>query len=157
MVRLILGVGQTKMKNTIKNLIESIPNVDRPLDYINKDHCDECLEHYEELFEVTVDKISFDIVANPGWDPTCFLTSSGFRYYLSGLIRICDDHPEWIETLIGRLNGFQGVELSKSDKDVILNVMNVWFNDDRIPIDIKEAIFEYINAAQQSDTSETMT
>jgi hypothetical protein len=129
---------------TITKLIGKFSSIARPDDFINKYHCDECLEHYDSMAVYTPETLEYKIIENPGWDPTCFLTPSGFRYYLPGLVRLANEHHEWIGTLISRLTGYQRPGLSTNDKDVIKEIMNAWLNDDSIDDCYKDEIREYL-------------
>lgn len=100
----------------------------RPPDYINRHHCSECEAHYQELLEVPVEKIEYRHVENPGWDPTCFLSSEGFRYYFPGLARIADQHREdWLGVLVSRLGGWQVESFSAEDRALVRALLEQWF------------------------------
>jgi hypothetical protein len=100
----------------------------RPHDYINRHHCGECEEHYQELLEVPVEKIAYAHVENAGWDPTCFLSSEGFRYYFPGLARIADQHREdWLGVLVSRLESWQVESFSAADRALVRELLEYWF------------------------------
>lgn len=51
-------------------------------------HCDECIEHDEEMRPFNNDTLTLKPLGHPGWNPICFLTPEAFRYFMPGLIRI---------------------------------------------------------------------
>lgn len=60
----------------------------RPEHFTNFSHCEECAEHDETLRSRTPETLSIEDVGNPGWDPICFISPSGFAYFLPGLARL---------------------------------------------------------------------
>jgi hypothetical protein len=100
----------------------------RPENYINRFHCQECEEHYQELLEVSADQISYTHVENPGWDPTCFLSPDAFRYYFPGLVRIAEQHrQDWLPTLVGRLGVHFVDSFSREDRALVKRVLEYWW------------------------------
>lgn len=65
----------------------------RPEHFTDFQHCDECAEHDDTLLRRTPDTITCQDVGNPGWDPICFISAAGFRYYLAGLARLVFEEP----------------------------------------------------------------
>lgn len=61
---------------------------DRPEHFGNYLHCEECAEHDQTLKETDIDHISLVELGNPGWDPLCFCTDEGKKYYIPALIRL---------------------------------------------------------------------
>jgi len=60
----------------------------RPDHFTDYAHCEECAEHDEVLRSRDVDTLKIEDVGCPGWDPICFTTSEGFRYYFPALARL---------------------------------------------------------------------
>jgi hypothetical protein len=60
----------------------------RPEYFTNFQHCEECAEHNQTLLSCTPESITLQEVGNPSWDPICFVSAEGFRYYLTGLARL---------------------------------------------------------------------
>lgn len=60
----------------------------RPDHFTNYNHCDECWEHDETLRQSDVDSIGMEQLGNPGWDPICFCSVAGKKYYMPALIRL---------------------------------------------------------------------
>ncbi len=60
----------------------------KPAHFTNYRHCDECAEHDNTLKVSTVDTIGIEELGNPGWDPICFCSDEGKRYYMPALIRL---------------------------------------------------------------------
>jgi len=60
----------------------------RPQHFTNYLHCDECAEHDDLLSSRDLESLRLEDVDNPGWDPICFITEPGFRYYLPSLVRL---------------------------------------------------------------------
>ncbi len=67
---------------------KSVFNGDKPEHFTNYNHCDECAEHDQTLVNNTIDTIGMSELGNPGWDPLCFSSSDGIRYYMPALIRL---------------------------------------------------------------------
>ena len=65
--------------------------VDKPDHFTNFEHCDECAEHDETLRNSTVDDIGLEELGNPGWDPICFSSAEGMKYYMPAFVRLCLD------------------------------------------------------------------
>ena len=129
----------------ISELLDLFTEIPKPIDYIDKDHCEECNDHFNELSQYTSKSLPYSIIENPGWDPTCFLTPLGFRYYITGLIRLSNGHHEWIETLISRLTGYQRPGLNTNDLHIVSLVMLEWLKDSTIGTEDKILIKNYLS------------
>ena len=57
-------------------------------------HCDECAEHNETLRNSDIERIGMAELGNPGWDPICFCSAEGVKYYLPALVRLSLDTVE---------------------------------------------------------------
>jgi hypothetical protein len=60
----------------------------RPPHFTNFSHCCECAEHNDLLSSRDLSSLRLEDINNAGWDPICFTTSEGFRYFLPALIRL---------------------------------------------------------------------
>jgi hypothetical protein len=60
----------------------------RPEHFTQFDHCCECEDHDRTLLGTDIDTISIAELGNPGWDPICFTTAEGKKYYLPAFIRL---------------------------------------------------------------------
>ena len=60
----------------------------RPPHFTDHEHCCECAEHDALLRARDPDSLGLADVGNAGWDPICFVTEAGFRYYLPALVRL---------------------------------------------------------------------
>ena len=67
---------------------EAFGSEPRPQHFTNHSHCCECAEHNDLLSFRDPDTLRLEDVNNAGWDPICFATSEGFRYYLPALVRL---------------------------------------------------------------------
>ena len=63
-------------------------NAPKPEHFANHLHCCECAEHDQTLLSFDVDSIGLSELGNPGWDPICFASIEGKKYYLPALIRL---------------------------------------------------------------------
>ncbi len=54
-------------------------------------HCEECADHDETLRNTDVDNIGLKELGNEAWDPLCFCTNDGKKYYMPALIRLSLD------------------------------------------------------------------
>lgn len=66
-------------------------SIEKPAHFTNFNHCCECAEHDETLRSCNVDTIGLDALGNPGWDPVCFCSDTGKRYYMPAFIRLSID------------------------------------------------------------------
>lgn len=62
--------------------------IEKPLHFTNYKHCEECNEHDQTLLNSSIDNIGLDELGNPGWDPICFATNEGKKYFMPSLIRL---------------------------------------------------------------------
>ena len=67
---------------------KKIFNLDKPAHFTNYKHCEECAEHDETLLSANIDCIGLSELGNPGWDPICFCTPIGKKYYMPSFIRL---------------------------------------------------------------------
>ena len=86
----------------------------RPAHFTRFEHCEECADHDRTLLNYDNTNLPSDVVTNPGWNPICFLTPAGFRYYYPRLCELAygtgDDffldafllHLEWNMELLSR-------------------------------------------------------
>ena len=73
------------------NLITQAKQVfktERPEHFTNFTHCSECEEHDQTLLAADMDTIGIEALGNPGWDPICFTSVEGKKYYLPALVRL---------------------------------------------------------------------
>ena len=61
---------------------------EKPEHFTNYQHCEECMEHDETLLNSTIDTIGLEELGNPGWDPICFCSAEGVKYYMPSFIRL---------------------------------------------------------------------
>ena len=59
----------------------------RPEHFTDFEHCEECADHDVTLQKYDNTNLPSHVVTNPGWDPICFITPIGFRYYYP---RLCE-------------------------------------------------------------------
>jgi len=74
-----------------KQQAKLIFNVPKPDHFTDYQHCCECAEHDQTLLTFDVDSIGLPELGNAGWDPLCFSSADGLRYYLPALIRLTLD------------------------------------------------------------------
>ena len=60
----------------------------KPEHFANYEHCEECEEHDQTLINSSIDTIGFGELGNPGWDPICFSSTEGKKYYMPSFIRL---------------------------------------------------------------------
>lgn len=63
-------------------------NVEKPKHFTNFNHCEECAEHDQTLINSDVEIIGLSELGNPGWNPLCFCSIDGMKYYMPALIRL---------------------------------------------------------------------
>ena len=62
--------------------------IEKPQHFTNYSHCEECEEHDQTLINSSIDSIGLNELGNPGWDPICFATNQGKKYYMPSFIRL---------------------------------------------------------------------
>ena len=62
--------------------------VPKPEHFTDYRHCCECAEHDETLLSADIETIGLKELGNPGWDPMCFASPEGKKYYFPALIRL---------------------------------------------------------------------
>lgn len=60
----------------------------RPDHFADYKHCEECAEHDQTLRQSSIDSIGIKELGNPGWDPMCFCSVEGKKYFMPSLIRL---------------------------------------------------------------------
>lgn len=60
----------------------------RPEHFTDYKHCPECADHDKLLRSRARGDLQPQDVSNPGWDPICFVSAEGFRYWLPDLVRV---------------------------------------------------------------------
>lgn len=84
---------QANDSKTLESVRQAFQDCLRPAHFTDYQHCEECAEHNQTLASRTPDSITLQEVGNPGWDPICFVSPEGFRYYLPGLARLVVESP----------------------------------------------------------------
>jgi len=64
---------------------------EKPNHFTSYKHCEKCAEHDETLKGADIDSIGLEELGNPGWDPICFCTDEGKKYYIPSFIRLSLD------------------------------------------------------------------
>lgn len=83
---------------------EAFVHEPRPEHFTDYKHCGECAEHDEMLRSYTPDTITEVQVGHGGWDPICFVTPDGYRYYLPGLARlVIETRGEYLDQFLFHL------------------------------------------------------
>jgi hypothetical protein len=75
-------------KDPFADLQKAFEAEPRPEHFTNYRHCDECYEHDELLRSRDQASLRLEDVNNAAWDPICFVTDQGWRYYLPSLVRL---------------------------------------------------------------------
>ena len=69
-------------------LSKQVFKTERPEHFTDFTHCCECEEHDQTLLAADMDTIGIEALGNPGWDPICFTSVEGKKYYLPALVRL---------------------------------------------------------------------
>lgn len=93
-------------------------NSPKPKHFTNFNHCEECAEHNQILLDNNIDTIGLDELGKPGWDPMCFSSEQGKKYYMPALIRLSLDTIS-NEFYLGKL--LSHLENDESGKKLIEN------------------------------------
>ena len=85
----------------------------RPSAFIrDTDHCCECAEHEATLQSHDQDSIGLEQLGNAAWDPICFISPAGYKYYFPALIRLAindKDKTGYLDQFLLNLS-FDGLE-----------------------------------------------
>lgn len=76
--------------------------VKKPEHFTNYMHCEECAEHDEILCNSDIENIGMEQLGNPAWDPMCFCSVEGKKYYMPSLIRLCLETLETHESYLAQ-------------------------------------------------------
>jgi hypothetical protein len=63
-------------------------NAEKPKHFTNFNHCEECAEHDQTLINSDVEIIGLSELGHPSWNPLCFCSTDGMKYYMPALIRL---------------------------------------------------------------------
>ncbi len=75
------------MAKLIEELYELFARDQRPEEFTNYQHCEECDDHNNTLKRYERRTLPVSVVTNPAWDAFCFITPEGYRYYYP---RLCE-------------------------------------------------------------------
>lgn len=83
--------------------------VKKPEHFTDFTHCEECAEHDETLRNSNVENIGMEQLGKIGWDPMCFCSVEGKKYYMPALVKLCletlnSDAP-YLEQFLFHLEG----------------------------------------------------
>lgn len=67
---------------------KTVFTVQRPNHFTDYKHCEECAEHDHTLRNAKIDTIGLEELGNPGWDPICFCSDEGKKYYMPSLVKL---------------------------------------------------------------------
>lgn len=80
--------GMPSDRDVLRIIDEAFSGEGRPEHFTDHTHCCECAEHDELLRARNRETLALEDVGNAAWDPICFVTAEGFRYYLPALVRL---------------------------------------------------------------------
>ncbi len=120
-------------ESLLEEILLHFARYERPADYIDAAHCDECAEHYEQLLHVPVGALTKEDVGDGGWDPTAVLTTEGFRYYFPALARIATADRDWIESVAPRLSLWYVDCFDTADRELVRRLLEAWWLDEETP------------------------
>ena len=102
----------------------------RPEHFTNYAHCCECAEHDATLRAATTESIGLDELAHPSWDPICFITPAGFRYYLPGLARLAlRREGDYLGQFLHHLQSGRVEHLTRSQAAAVLALLEYVYAD----------------------------
>ncbi len=76
------------MTDVLAEIRRAFADVPRPEQFTDCRQSSDRAAHEETLRAHTPDTISLEEVGNAGWDPICFVTIEGFKYFMPGLARL---------------------------------------------------------------------
>jgi hypothetical protein len=119
--------------NILAAVVRHFGQYQRPEDFIDRGHCCECDEHYNELLGVPVDALTHEHTGDGAWDPTAFLTPDAFKYYFAGLARIADgDRHAWLDQFLMRFAVHFTDSFSPEDWAITEQLLEYWWLDESL-------------------------
>ena len=79
---------EVEVRRRLSEIDQLFGSYRKPQEFVSPDHCEECREHNETLLKHTVKSISLAELGTPTWDPICFTSMEGLRYYMPALARL---------------------------------------------------------------------
>ncbi len=70
------------------NEAKRVFSTEKPKHFTNYQHCEECSEYDETLLNSNINTIGLKELGSPGWDPICFCTAEGMKYYMPSFVRL---------------------------------------------------------------------
>jgi len=70
---------------------EQLFKMEKPDNFTELSHCEECAEHNETLKNSDVKTIGLEALGKPSWDPVCFCSVEGKLYYTPAFLRLSLD------------------------------------------------------------------
>src|SRR5687768_5227242 len=96
----------------------------KPEHFTDYRHCCECAEHDQTLLSSDPDSIGLAELGNAGWDPLCFTSPEGLKYYMPALVRLTLDtidnpHESYLDQFLFHLikDGPGNVLVSACDRE----------------------------------------
>ena len=96
----------------------------RPHHFTDHRHCEECAGHDAALRRYDRANLPAVEVLNPGWDPICFVTPEGFRYFFPRLCELAYGKGEafYLEQFLRHLENNLQV-LSRAEKAAVFELL----------------------------------
>lgn len=127
----------------LDEIVDHFSRYERPENFIDKDHCIECSDHFEELRNVPASELRYEHVQNAGWDPTCFLTPKAFKHYFGVMAQIANENKEdWLYIFLGKIHKDFLLEFSGEDIHLCEKLLDYWDSLNDLDELIKEGIIE---------------
>jgi hypothetical protein len=130
------------MTDVLAAIRRAFADVPRPERFTDCRHSSDRDEHEETLRAHTPDTISLEQVGNAGWDPICFVTIEGFKYFMPGLARLALGRGYIAEFLFqlndDRIAGFTNdqrlatLDLLEFIRDEVPDEVEKWMAEDEL-------------------------
>jgi hypothetical protein len=130
------------MTDVLVAIRRAFADVPRPEQFTDCRHRSDRAEHEETLRAHTPDTISLEQVGNAGWDPICFVSIEGFKYFMPGLARLALARGYIAEFLFqlndDRIAGFTGeqrlatLQLLELVRDEMSDEVEKWMVEDEL-------------------------
>lgn len=107
---------------------DAFADVPRPVHFTDPTHCSECADHNSVLCSKSVETLAIEDVGNPGWDPICFLSPEGFRYYFPALVRLALNEEYYLSQLLFHIpHDHNFACFNQAQKEVVFQVLLHFF------------------------------
>jgi hypothetical protein len=83
------------LTQVLEDLYREFAVIERPEQFTNFEHCEECFEHNETMKSAGLETLTASHLGTAGWNPISFLTAQGFAYFMPRLMELLLQEAEF--------------------------------------------------------------